>query len=55
MGVVVLLLSGTAVYYRKNLQSTIALSATEYEFNTMANAGVDNQGAPRISNAQQPT
>ena len=39
MGGVVLLLSGAAIYYRTNLQPTIALSTTESEFNTMADAG----------------
>ena len=39
MGGVALLLAGAAVYYRTNLQPTIALSSTESEFTNMADAG----------------
>ena len=39
MGGVVLMLAGGAVYYRTNLQPTIAQSSSEAEFTTMADAG----------------
>ena len=38
MGGVVLMLAGEAIYYRTNIQPTIALLSTEAEFMTMANA-----------------
>ena len=39
MGGVALLMAVAAVYYRTNLQPTIALSSTESEFTNMADAG----------------
>jgi hypothetical protein len=39
MGGVVFFLAGGAVYYRTNIQAVIALSSTEAEFYTMADAG----------------
>ena len=39
MGGVVLSLSGAAIYCQTNLQPTVALSTTESEFNTIADAG----------------
>ena len=39
MGGVVLMLAGGAIYYRTNLQPTIALLSTEAKFMTIADAG----------------
>ena len=39
MGGIVLLLSGATIYYQTNLHLTTALSTTESEFSTMADAG----------------